>query len=374
MKQQLEDEQKTEEFVDEANDDDTINEDLAECPECLNLYDAKKITKHIACHSSSKSSHSCNKCDYKTTTTIRLDNHCRKVHGSCVPSKTTLKKTKLTKRQCIYCGILVKNLQEHYKITHSKTKRFYCDQCTYSCYFKTKIARHLLKHIPKFHRELFSCTEVGCQFVCSRKDALKAHILTIHQTDRLKSFLCSHCNKTFFNKSQLNIHMRAVHEKEKNYTCSLCGKSFFNAKDLSMHEVRHFEKKEKCSKCEALFFCRVDLNRHFKNKHTAAEIKCIHENCERKFHTNAKLKEHVKTRHEKLKEFLCSYCESSFSQYNNLKRHIDSVHKALRIACAIPNCTFSVSRKDKYKNHLISHHKCIDDKTRDSILKNVKYE
>jgi hypothetical protein len=72
---------------------------------------------------------------------------------------------------------------------------------------------------------------------------------------------------------------------------------------------------------------------------------------------------------------LISYTFSSrFSQYNNLKRHVNSVHKSLRINCLIPGCNYSVARKDKYKNHLASQHKFLDDKTKESIMKTVKFE
>jgi KRAB domain-containing zinc finger protein len=352
--------------IEESTCEEAIVEDLAECPECFNLFESNKIAKHIASHT--KQSFSCDQCDYTASKLNQLENHCQKVHEKESCSAKVVKR-----KQCVICGMLVKNLQEHVKLTHSQIKRFYCDNCNYSCYFKTKINRHIQKHIPKSERKLFKCTEKECPFECSRKDALKSHILTMHQTDRKRSFDCRLCDKAFFNKSQLGIHTKAVHEKIRTNTCSICGKSFFNAKDLSMHETRHFEKKEKCSECDALFYCTVDLKRHIKNRHTAPNIECEFPECGKKFHSNSKLKAHIKTRHEHLKDFLCSFCDSTFSQYNNLKRHIDSVHKALRIACVIQNCNYSVSRKDKYKNHLISQHK-FDEKTRNSILKNIKFE
>lgn len=57
----------------------------------------------------------------------------------------------------------------------------------------------------------------------------------MHQENREKVELCRECGKSFFNKSQLNIHTRAVHEKIKNHLCTLCGKTFFNVKDMEMH-------------------------------------------------------------------------------------------------------------------------------------------
>lgn len=289
--------------------------------------------------------------------------------------KETVNKQQIAvkKQQCSICGNFVKNLAEHQKFTHSQAKKnFFCDHCDYGCFFRTKLERHLQKHIPKEFRSLFQCPI--CSFSCSRKDALKSHLLTMHQSNRQKNHKCPHCKKSFYNASQLNIHIRSVHENIRDYLCQHCGKGFFRVKDLNIHTARHKEKTIKCSECSMLFFCKNDLTRHIKQKHAPASIICTVSGCERKFHTNSQLKLHIKTIHEHLKEYICSFCGSCFGQFNNLKRHIDSVHKALRIHCLVDDCEYSISRKDKYKIHLIKAHKNMDDDTRAKILKNVKYQ
>lgn len=274
------------------------------------------------------------------------------------------------KHQCVMCGKFVRNLREHVKFTHNQAKKtYFCDNCNYSCYLKTKIERHLQKHIPKKFRNLVKCSE--CSFLCSRKDALKSHIKTIHR-EREKSILCSHCQKTFYNSSQLNIHIKSVHQNIRNHLCQYCGKGFFTHKEMTMHVQRHFDKTEKCTDCGALFYCSVDLKRHIRHKHEPARIGCPH--CQSKFHTNSQLKIHIKTRHENLKEHVCSFCGANFGQYNNMKRHIDSVHKALRIYCPVKNCSYSITRKDKFKNHLTKTHKNLDESVRELIFKNVKQQ
>ncbi|CRK93017.1 CLUMA_CG006595, isoform A [Clunio marinus] len=274
------------------------------------------------------------------------------------------------KNQCPRCGVFVKSLSEHQKIVHVQEKRFQCDFCNYSCYFKTKITRHLQRHIPKHLRDQLPCE--FCTFIATRKDALKSHILTMHQKKREKDCLCIECGKSFFNKSQLNTHIKSVHEKIKNHLCNHCGKNFFNIKDMEMHIKRHGEKDLACDICEKLFYCSLDLRRHMRI-HSEPKICCDIQGCSRKFYTTGKLKEHIRIRHEGARDFFCDYCSSRFSQNNNLKRHINSVHKSLRINCPIPGCNYSVARKDKYKNHLSSQHNLLDDKTKYKILKNIKF-
>lgn len=198
----------------------------------------------------------------------------------------------------------------------------------------------------------------------------------MHQTNRERKEVCETCQKSFYNKSQLNSHIKSVHHKIKNHLCNHCGKSFYTTKDLQIHETRHFEKTVKCLECDSLFFSKNDLQRHKKTRHTSPSIACEFPNCEKKFHSKSKLKHHVKTKHEQVKEYVCKYsfCDSKFGQYNNLKRHIDTVHKAKRIKCAVESCKYSASRKDKYKSHLITQHKDIKKEERENMLKNVKYE
>jgi hypothetical protein len=98
---------------------------------------------------------SCEKCDFISNDADEIEKHYRDCHT---------KKVSGCKKQCTICGVMVKNLKEHMRVQHTKMKRFFCDKCPYSCYFKTKITRHLMKHIPKSFRELFPCTVDGCQF------------------------------------------------------------------------------------------------------------------------------------------------------------------------------------------------------------------
>ncbi|KAG5678584.1 hypothetical protein PVAND_008246 [Polypedilum vanderplanki] len=345
---------------------------LAECPECFDLFDTDIISKHIAKHVK-KLPHACNKCKFKTDKLNRLVIHCLKIHNSEPPPKKPKSQLK-AKKQCSMCGSLVKNLVEHLKITHGQLKRYHCDHCDYKCYFRAKIERHLQRHIPKQFQTFFKCEQ--CDFQTNRKDTLKNHYQTMHQANRERKEICETCQKSFYNKSQLNTHTKSVHQKIKNHLCNHCGKSFYTIKDLQIHETRHFEKNVKCSECDSLFFSKNDLQRHKKTRHTLPSIVCNFPDCEKKFHSNSKLKLHIKTKHEQIKEYVCkySYCDSKFGQYNNLKRHIDTVHKAIRMKCAVENCKYSASRKDKYKSHLISQHKNINKEEREMMLKNIKYE
>lgn len=193
---------------------DIHDDDLAECPQCLEYFPSEIITKHIHSHNSIKPTkrYYCDKCDYDAAKSSRLTKHCEKMHRTIAPKTERRKLIKDKRKQCPTCGLFIKNLSEHQKLTHCQEKRFFCDSCNYSCYFKTKITRHMQRHVPKYLRPQFPCEVEGCSFAATRKDAVKSHFESCHQ-DREKSFVCIECGKGFFNKNNLNIHMRSVHLK-----------------------------------------------------------------------------------------------------------------------------------------------------------------
>ena len=80
----------------------------------------------------------------------------------------------------------------------------------------------------------------------------------------------------------------------------------------------------------SLYICNILQKSAFKKKH----IKCVHECqkqkckfCEKEFPTDSKMKKHVESVHEGLKQYKCRQCDKAFGDDGNLKRHIKSVHE-----------------------------------------------
>ncbi|XP_070502446.1 uncharacterized protein [Chironomus tepperi] len=284
------------------------------------------------------------------------------------------KKKKREKKECTLCGSKVKNLKEHFKYTHNQvSKKYFCDKCSFGCYFKHKIEIHVQQHIPKQYRDLIECAH--CEFKCSRKDTLKKHFTSFHTAfSREKNVLCTECDKAYYSISQLNNHIRNIHHNIRNYGCPHCEKKFFTTKDLNLHVPRHFDKKEKCPRCDLMFYTVAEVRSHIKRVHLPPTVSCSYEGCEKKFATNEMMKKHVKIRHQKLKEFVCVECGCPFAQYNTMKRHMDTVHRSLRVQCPVENCGFSMKRKEKFRQHLIKYHKELDEEAREAAIKSLEYK
>ena len=110
---------------------------------------------------------------------------------------------------------------------------------------------------------------------------------------RLES-TCHICEKTFSKKSNLNTHIRTVHEEIKVFECARCGRRFPALGDMERHvsSVHDKIKPFKCPTCESRFARKDEMQNH-----------CI-------------------TVHEKIKRFRCEICDKRYSASGDLNRHV----------------------------------------------------
>jgi uncharacterized Zn-finger protein len=79
-----------------------------------------------------------------------------------------------------------------------------------------------------------------------------------------KKFKCEKCDKTFYTKQHLNIHIKC---HLKLWTCDLCGKKEATKGYLKIHLMVHLNPKTfKCDICEKCFTFRENLTRHRKTQ------------------------------------------------------------------------------------------------------------
>ena len=78
---------------------------------------------------------------------------------------------------------------------------------------------------------------------------------------------CVICDKTFSRTDSFNRHIREVHEQRKVCKCWLCDKQYGRQDTLKSH----FENAHKvflCTKCNALFNLKEELQQHISSVHS----------------------------------------------------------------------------------------------------------
>ena len=126
----------------------------------------------------------------------------------------------------------------------------YCDKSFHGEYGKRNYERHVKNHVKPATRgrpalpakpKVYKCSE--CKKPFSTLSNLNKHIKGVHNSlERIKKiYNCSMCNKSFPFPSLLNRHIKSVHESSTN--CLVCDKFFSFPSQLKSH----LEKK-KCSK------------------------------------------------------------------------------------------------------------------------------
>lgn len=131
-----------------------------------------------------------------------------------------------------------------------------CDQLFPNAY---RLRRHKISHNPPKPSLCFHC---GKEF--SQESNLQKHILRIHKAS--DEYKCENCEYTTGSQSVLNDHQK-IHEPP-NHLCNTCGKRFARIDRLKLHTRTHTgEKPYMCDLCDYRSAARSNLNNHIKFVH-----------------------------------------------------------------------------------------------------------
>ena len=151
-----------------------------------------------------------------------------------------------------------------------------------------------------------------------------------------KSFNCFICNKIFQTKHSLTKHLR-THKSAEGHKCDKCDKKFTANRDLKKHvDIVHLQKAESYRKECPICHARVQqLKTHIRfihrNEGKSSEYNNVCPKCDKTFSNDYKVKRHIQTVHEGVKNWQCTICPKRFSEKKDLGRHVRGVHMGQKV-------------------------------------------
>ncbi|XP_034481587.1 gastrula zinc finger protein XlCGF46.1-like [Drosophila innubila] len=195
-----------------------------------------------------------------------------------------------------------------------------CDICATQFLEEHRLQAHKRQHglMP------YPCPEPDCDRGYSHKNTLSVHMRKCHKLGKEhKSHVCEFCGKTFDTMWRLKNHRFTHKDKsELPYVCedAECGRRFSSKQLLKVHMMRHAGiKNYRCTYCGVQKTTRTELKIHL-NYHTLERTYCCRI-CSKVCNSSSNLNLHMRTVHERSKNYPCTYCDRSFNQPSLRKQH-----------------------------------------------------
>jgi DNA-directed RNA polymerase subunit RPC12/RpoP len=249
----------------------------------------------------------CTVCDLPLENLDLLRDHLVNVHSKKYYFGMTdyFQPYKLTNEQqvgCCLCDQLFHNMKLLMQHMNNHYRNFICAVCGAGFVNSFRLTRHEMTHDKK--KSSFPCRHCGEVFDVESKR--KAHVNTVHkgvagdsvcqlckarfknyyqktrhmiQVHNAEGIKCDMCERKFHLKSNLMLHMRQVHLKERSYECSVCNMGFF----IKRHMVGHYlathtnERKYKCEICGKAYATQNSRGKHMKKNHGISKKQLVQE-------------------------------------------------------------------------------------------------
>ena len=210
----------------------------------------------------------------------------------------------------------MKLLTYHTESSHLGIKRFFCKNCSFTCYAVSSIKLHMKSK----HDDNGSILRIGCE-KCEKNE--KHHHRGRQQDNGKKmNFSCSKCSYQSVLKHVMKYHMVSRHGDES-------GRIF----RLNCDKCKNNENHEKC-----------------KGKDEIVCNECVHE----AFKSQKLRSEHYKQMHPGVKIYKCKECNHGANYLPNLKTHINSIHKKKQLQC--PKCPYNTTWNQLFFTHMRNQH------------------
>ncbi|XP_036392536.1 histone H4 transcription factor [Megalops cyprinoides] len=187
-----------------------------------------------------------------------------------------------------------------------------------------KIKYRLREHLRSHTQErLVACPTCGCMFSSNTKFFDHIH----RQAEPEESFVCEHCDKRFANERLLRDHVR---QHVNHIKCPLCDMTCTSLASLKTHiKFRHCDERPfPCDFCESSFKNQHDLRKHMETHNEGTAFHCSVEGCQYSSRMAHTMNQHYKRVHEgdMVSKYKCHLCDKTFSWCYTLTLHLRKKH------------------------------------------------
>ena len=313
----------------------TTHRNMFQCTKCCKSYSRKKkLVKHFrAQHSTIVHKFQCSECDENFNWKSGLLKHCNSNHGGRGIGAAEQELLQCSECATSYCSnqFLLKHCRSYhggqgYCVTG---KAFQCSECGSRYYWRSGYLNHRKKHHagrghaivldPAPEKALQCCkgdihsdSRQGLIKHCHNEHDVNGYSTAANKDGEKPDYQCTCCGLTLDTREAYRIHLFS-HSSNHNFSCGVCARKYSSVTQLWVHQRRIHQKNK--------YIQKPLLHRH---KNSASSNR-------KTFATNHQLH---KIQNKKNKYLKCRDCAKQFSSASSLHRHSCTSKRAGNVSAA----------------------------------------
>lgn len=183
----------------------------------------------------------CAKCNFETTTRIKLEQHRKDEHPKHRSENfmATVEEDGVLVYRCKSCdhACTVRSEMVSHLTTHALVRKHSCHLCTFKAVSRTGLSRHLVAIHDISHPNKCSV----CDFSAVTFKELVAHKKSVHVRTQ-STFKCQHCLFTSKDEAAMSAHQTWHKDSSVAFTCLQCGFTCYDRFQSKIHQSSHMKK------------------------------------------------------------------------------------------------------------------------------------
>ncbi|XP_067932695.1 zinc finger protein 823-like isoform X2 [Watersipora subatra] len=293
----------------------------------------------------------CKYCDFKSKQYKSVSNHVAAVHPKKLAPAVRAQRQELQ-------AVSAEGYPNRARTRVVKPLPYPCGFCNLSFESQVDQSVHQRCHIA-------DSKMMRCCF-CSREapehrpwKMLYRHIVTMHPGNVTPKHLCKYCGVACMFPHNLKIHLKTEHGVEEDpadtgdgVTCEHCQKSFKHASYLKYHLVIRHGIGTSEEKAKITAQSQRKKEQKIENKRHKPMMTC--KLCSYQTNDQYRLRTHTEVVHQGVKRHKCGVCNTAFSDYSTLRRHMWRHRDSKPYSCQF--CGFTCIQSTQIKSHYKNKH------------------